>query len=185
MERGNDNSNFCLKAVVKKEQKKNNKMFWVYRPSRAAFSLATRASYCLTLWTVFIPIIPPPHFLLIASCRLLKLVLMDSVSLPNAETSAGRTSVTATQVAVFLWTTAPSLDLLLTMQYGMSILRQRAGKKTTSWQKKRSMHKNKTKQTKRPCTISHSKQKQNSAKHGKEAGERKTWRNAKKSGKEA
>lgn len=39
----------------------------------------------------------------------------------------------ATQVHVFLWTSRPSLALLLIMQYGTPILRHRAGKKTTSW----------------------------------------------------
>merc|ERR1719240_707360 len=46
--------------------------------------------------------------------------------------SSGRTDVSATAVAVFLWTSAPRRDLPLTMQYGMSILRHTAGSHSTS-----------------------------------------------------
>merc|ERR1719240_554423 len=46
--------------------------------------------------------------------------------------SSGRTDVSATAVAVFLWTSAPNRDLDLTTQYGMSILRHTAGSHSTS-----------------------------------------------------
>lgn len=45
----------------------------------------------------------------------------------------GLTCVKATEVHVFLCTSRPSLALPLTIQYGTPILRQRAGKNTTSW----------------------------------------------------
>lgn len=48
----------------------------------------------------------------------------------------GLICVKATDVHVFLCTSLPSLALPLTMQYGTPILRQRAGRKTTSWEGK-------------------------------------------------
>lgn len=48
----------------------------------------------------------------------------------------GLICVKAIDVHVFLCTSLPSLALPLTMQYGTPILRQRAGRKTTSWEGK-------------------------------------------------
>lgn len=65
------------------------------------------------------------------SARSLKLFRIDSVSLLNEVWSSFLTSVKARTVAVFLWTTCPSRALPLTMQYGTSIFRQRAGSQIT------------------------------------------------------
>merc|ERR1719454_1383310 len=74
----------------------------------------------------------PPHDFLISSARSLQLVLTDSTNLPKADLSSALTLVKATQEQFLSPTSLPSLDLPLTMQYGMPIRRQRVGRKRTT-----------------------------------------------------
>lgn len=62
----------------------------------------------------------------------MKKSLVDEV---EGKQTYGLICVKATDVHVFLCTSLPSLALPLTMQYGTPILRQRAGRKTTSWER--------------------------------------------------
>mmetsp|Transcript_40007 Transcript_40007/g.52375 ORF Transcript_40007/g.52375 Transcript_40007/m.52375 type:complete len:207 (-) Transcript_40007:232-852(-) len=79
------------------------------------------------------PITPPPHFVRAAALSL-KRALALSQTFSKAARSAGRMSLVlrATTAAFFWWTRVPRRPRLLTITYGTSILRQRAGSQRTS-----------------------------------------------------
>ena len=85
----------------------------------------------LSFVRVFKPMTPPPHWRN-ASELSLNWALHIDCSRWNCCTSPVRTPVRATHVAFFWFTVEPRKALELTMQYGTSILRQRAGSHTMS-----------------------------------------------------
>jgi len=94
-------------------------------------SLARAASLLANMLRVLAPMIPPPQCLCSSSALAMKPDLMVETREESWALSSAPTSVMARAVAVFLWTTVPSLALPLTIQYGTPIFLQRAGSQRT------------------------------------------------------
>merc|ERR1719198_600606 len=94
----------------------------IYIIAFLAASFAIARSSTAFLACDLTPMMPPPHVRSICFAFSLYCWRIDVTSWLNSWRSSGRTETSATAVAVFLCTRAPNLDLLLTMQYGMSIL---------------------------------------------------------------